>query len=368
MHDDSSRSHPLFEPYELGPLCLKNRVVMAPMTRSRADNPDRAATPLVGTYYEQRASAGLIISEGTQVSPRAIGYLNTPGVHSEAQIKGWRHVTKRVHASKGLIFAQLWHVGRISHTDHLDGQAPLAPSAINAEVKNYTPRGLKDTSTPEAMSLEQIAETQREFVHAAQSALSAGFDGVEIHAANGYLFHQFFSRCSNRREDAYGGSRSNRIRFLIELLEQLDQAGVPLERVGVRLNPSAHRYQGILIDEETMPTFEALATRLNDFGLSYLHLCEPFSDVSDVPHAEVKIARRFRPIYQGTLMINAGFDAEKARGVIDRGEADLVAFGKPFISNPDLVRRMRDQIPLTPWDTKTFYTSGPRGYIDYRVA
>lgn len=365
MSQETGTRHPLFEPFSLGSLQLSNRIVMAPMTRSRADNPERVATPMMGTYYEQRASAGLIISEGTQVSPRAVGYLNTPGMHSDEQVEGWKHVTARVHARQGKIFAQLWHVGRISHEDLLGGQTPLAPSAIKAESKSYTKQGFKPTSTPLAMSMSQIEETQADFVRAAKNALRAGFDGVELHAANGYLFHQFFSRCSNTREDDYGGSRENRARFLFETLDAMREAGVPLERVGVRLNPSGHGFLGMEVDEETMPTFEHIVTRLNDYPIAFLHLCEPFNDVSDVPHAETQVARRFRPLYDGVLMTNSGFDREKAQRFLDEGWADLVAFGKPFISNPDLVARLEQGAELATWDSDTFYTPGPRGYIDY---
>ncbi len=361
-------SDSLFEPFSLGKIELQNRVAMAPMTRSRADNPERAATPLIGTYYEQRASAGLLISEGTQVSTEAVGYINTPGIHSEAQIQGWRHVTARVHAKNGKIFAQLWHVGRISHTEHLGGKEPLAPSAINANAKSFISEGFVDTSTPRAMTTEDIKRTQQDFAQAALNAFEAGFDGVEIHAANGYLFHQFFTRCSNQRTDEYGGSRENRMRFLFETLDVMKEQGVDLTRVGVRLNPSAHNFNGTSVDEDTIPTFEAIVTRLNDYPLAYLHLCEPFNDVSEVPHAETQIARRFRPLYKGVLMINCGFDAEKAQQFIDEGLADMVAFGKPFISNPDLVERMKHNKPLAKWDTSTFYTTGPKGFIDYPKA
>ncbi len=361
-------SDSLFEPFSLGKIELQNRVAMAPMTRSRADNPERAATPLIGTYYEQRASAGLLISEGTQVSTEAVGYINTPGIHSEAQIQGWRHVTARVHAKNGKIFAQLWHVGRISHTEHLGGKEPLAPSAINANAKSFISEGFVDTSTPRAMTTEDIRRTQQDFAQAALNAFEAGFDGVEIHAANGYLFHQFFTLCSNQRTDEYGGSRENRMRFLFETLDVMKEQGVDLARVGVRLNPSAHNFNGTSVDEDTIPTFEAIVTRLNDYPLAYLHLCEPFNDVSEVPHAETQIARRFRPLYKGVLMINCGFDAEKAQQFIDEGLADMVAFGKPFISNPDLVERMKHNKPLAKWDTSTFYTTGPKGFIDYPKA
>ena len=294
----------LFSPYICGPIHMKNRVVMAPMTRSRCDNEEHTVTPMVGTYYKQRASAGLMISEGTQVSPRAVGYINTPGIYSKMQVESWRHVTESVHAHDGKIFAQLWHVGRVSHSDHLNGLPPLAPSAINSEGKSFTKNGFVKTSTPEAMTVAQIKATQQDFVQAAKNALEAGFDGVELHAANGYLFHQFFTLCSNTRTDEYGGSHDNRMRFLTEMLDEFDAAGIDLQRVGVRLNPSAHHYHGIEVGTDTIPMFEAIVKRLNTYNLCYLHLCEPFTDVSNVPHAEPHIARRFRPLYDGVLMLS----------------------------------------------------------------
>lgn len=357
----------LLQPYQSKNLDLPNRVVMAPMTRSRADNPEKKPTAdLQGEYYALRASAGLIITEGSQVSEQAVGYINTPGIHSEAQVAGWKEVTKKVHAAGGRIFIQLWHVGRISHPDFHNGELPLAPSALNPEAKSFTPQGFKHTVTPRAMTLEEIETTIQDFAKAARNALKAGFDGVEIHASNGYLFHQFFSATSNHRTDAYGGSIEKRARFLFDVLDAVKQE-IPTGKIGLRMNPSLNGIFGMTMDEETIPTFDYLINKLNSYDLAYLHLSEPFNDVSDIPYAETEIAKRYRPMYQGTLMINAGFDQEKGNAVIERGDADLVSFGKPYISNPDLVERFAQNIPLTEWDDKTFYTPGKKGYLDYPV-
>lgn len=359
------KTQALLQPLQMGPLHLPNRVVMAPMTRSRAANPENKATgELQGTYYAQRASAGLIITEGSQVSKRAVGYINTPGIHSAAQVEGWKAVTQQVHEAGGRIFIQLWHVGRMSHPDFHNGQLPLAPSAINPGGKSYTPEGFKDTVAPKAMSLEEIKQTIDDFRQAAKHAVEAGFDGVEIHSSNGYLFHQFFNRSSNHRTDSYGGSIENRARFLFEVLDAVKQE-IPEERIGVRLNPSLHGAFGMTLDEETIPTFDYIVNKLNDYHLAYLHLSEPFTDVSGIPHAEPEIARHYRPIYKGVLMINNGFDRESGNRVLEDGLADLVAFGKPYISNPDLVERFEQNIPLTEWDQETFYTPGEKGYLDY---
>jgi N-ethylmaleimide reductase len=223
----------LIEPYQLGPITLKNRLVMAPMTRSRADNPEHAAGELHAVYYAQRASAGLIISEGTQVSRQAVGYVNTPGIYAEAQVAGWKKVTAAVHAKGGRIFAQLWHVGRMSHPDFHDGALPVAPSAINPQDKSFTPQGFKDTVTPRALELAEIKAIVQDFKNAAANAVKAGFDGIEIHASNGYLFHQFFAACANVRTDEYGGSIENRARFLFEVLDAVQEV-IGLNRVGGR--------------------------------------------------------------------------------------------------------------------------------------
>lgn len=354
----------LLQSYVMGDLTLKNRIVMAPMTRSRADNDQHKPTAIHETYYKQRAGAGLIITEGSQVSEQAVGYIHTPGIYSAEQVAGWKKVTQTVHDEGGKIFIQLWHVGRISHPDFHNGAKPLAPSAVNPHAKAYTYEGFKDTVEPKAMTLAEIKQTQQDFVEAAKNAKEAGFDGVEIHSSNGYLFHQFFNIKSNVREDEYGGSRENRARFFFETLDLMQEVW-PTNRIGVRLNPSLHLGQGIEATEETIPTFDYIIDRLNDYDLAYLHLSEPFTDVSDVPFLETHIAKRYRPIYKGTLMINKGFDQESGNTILREKQADLVAFGKAFISNPDLPQRFALNAPITPWDENTFYTQGEKGYIDY---
>ena len=339
---------------------------MAPMTRSRADNPENAPTDLHVEYYRQRSTAGLIISEGSQVSKRAVGYIHTPGIYSKAQVEGWKKVTEAVHEEGGKIFIQLWHVGRMSHPDFHNGELPLAPSALNPNSKSFTPEGFKETVAPKAMTVEEIRQTIADFQQAAKNAVEAGFDGVEIHSSNGYLFHQFFNRTSNTRTDEYGGSKENRARFFFEVLDAIKEV-VPENRIGARFNPSLHEVFGMTLDEETIPTFDYIIERLNEYDLAYVHLSEPFTDVSKVPHAEPHIAKRYRPKYNGTLIINSEFDQEKGNKVIEEGLADLVAYGKLFISNPDLPERFAQNAPLTEWDSKTFYTTGEKGYIDYPV-
>lgn len=346
-------------------LPLDNRVVMAPMTRSRADNEGNVPTnDLHGLYYEQRASAGLIITEGSQVSKQAVGYVNTPGIYSKAQVEGWKKVTERVHKKGGKIFIQLWHVGRISHPDFHDGELPLAPSAINANAEVYTPEGQKKTVTPKAMTKEDIKQTIEDFKNAALNAVEAGFDGIEIHASNGYLFHQFFNKFTNERTDEYGGSIENRARFFFEVLDAI-KAVLPEKMIGTRFNPSLHGTFGMEMDEETIPTFEYIIKKLNDYNLAYIHLSEPFTDVSDIPYAVEHIAKHFRPLYNGTLMINAGFDEASGNTIIEEGNADLVAFGKLYISNPDLVERFTFDKEMAEWDENTFYVPGAKGYTDY---
>ncbi len=359
-----SKVQPLLKEIIIADLKLKNRIVMAPMTRSRANNPENRPTQLHATYYEQRSSAGLIITCGSQVSKKAIGYINTPGIYSEAQIDGWKLVTEAVHKKDGKIFLQLWHVGRISHPDFHKGESPLAPSAINPKSKSFTLEGFKDTVTPEAMTSDDIKQTIQDFKKAAINAIRAGFDGVEIHSSNGYLFHQFFTKCSNIRTDEYGGSIENRVRFLFDVIEAIKEK-IPENRIGVRLNPSWHGMSGITIDEETIPTFDYIVEQLNQYNLAYLHLSEPFTDVSNVRFAEPNIAKHYRPIYKGNLMINSGFNQDKGNQVIDEGFADLVVFGKLFISNPDLPKRFELNAKLARWHQSTFYTPGEKGYIDY---
>lgn len=362
-----STKQDLLKSYNLGGLSLSNRVVMAPMTRGRANNSENKPTgDLHAEYYKQRASAGLIISEGSQISKDAVGYINTPGIFTEEQIRGWKEVTQEVHTANGKIFIQLWHVGRMSHPDFHNGELPIAPSAINPNEKSFTPEGFKDTVTPREMTLEDIKTTVSDFKTAAKNAVEAGFDGVEIHSSNGYLFHQFFNATSNERKDEYGGSIENRAKILFEVLDAVKEV-IPENKIGVRLNPSMHGIFGSIMDEETIPTFDYIIEKLNDYNLAYLHLSEPFTDVSHLPFAETQIAKRYRPMYKGTIIVNGGFDQEKGNMVIADGDADMVAFGKPFISNPDLVERFSQNIPLDEWDESTFYTGGAEGYTDYKV-
>lgn len=354
----------LFTPYDLSGLTLQNRMVMAPMTRSRSNNEGNVATALTAAYYAQRATAGLIVTEGTFISKKGVGFINVPGIYSDDQVAGWKLVTDAVHAKGGKIFAQIWHVGRLSHPDLHNGELPLAPSAINPHAKAYTEKGFVDTVVPREMTVSDIQQTIRDFTNAAANAVRAGFDGVEIHAANGYLLHQFFNGCSNQRTDAYGGSIENRARILFEMLDAL-KAVIPMKRVGIRLNPSLHNGQGMLVDELTIPTHEYIVQQMNGYGLAYLHLTEPFVPVDDVSHAVTQVAKHFRPLYKGTLIINKGFDKVKAIKVLEDGDADLVAFGVPFIANPDLVKRYETDAPLNTADPATFYVPGAKGYTDY---
>lgn len=359
-----SKEQNLLQSFNLKGLALKNRVIMAPMTRSRADNEAKKPMDMHATYYRQRASAGLIIAEGSQVSPRGVGYVNTPGIHSNEQVEAWKKVTKAVHEEGGKIFLQLWHVGRMSHPDFHNGEKPLAPSAINPNAQSYTPDGFKDTVTPKEMTREEIKLTIQEFKTAGKNAMDAGFDGVEIHSSNGYLIHQFFNNSSNQRTDDYGGSKENKAKLFFEIIDAI-KVFVPENRIGVRLNPSLHGIFGMQADEETIPTFEYIVNRLNDYNLAYLHLSEPFNEVSEYDFLVTNIAQHFRPIYKGNLMINAGFSQESGNRVIEEGHADLVAFGKLFISNPDLPIRFEKNAPLADWDEDTFYVPGEKGYIDY---
>ncbi|WP_057939576.1 alkene reductase [Algoriphagus resistens] len=356
---------PLVQPITLaGGLELKNRIWMAPMTRSRADNPANKPFEIHEKYYAQRASAGLIITEGSQVSTEGVGYINTPGIYSDAQVEGWKGVTKAVHDKGGKIFIQLWHVGRISHPDFHDGNLPLAPSAINPNEKSFTPEGFKETVTPKEMTRAEIKQTIEDFKNAGKNAMEAGFDGIEIHSSNGYLLHQFFNATSNVRRDEYGGSIENRAKILFEIIEALKEV-MPEQKIGLRLNPSLNGAFGMTADQETIPTFEYIVRKLNDYDLAYLHLSEPFSDVSAITYLVSHIAKHFRPLYKGTLVINGGFDQEKGNKVIEQGDADAVAYAKLYISNPDLVERFEQNAELASPDKDTFYTPGEKGYTDY---
>lgn len=356
----------LLKSFEIGNLTLKNRLVMAPLTRSRANNSGRVPNDLMVEYYRQRSGAGLIITEGSQISERAIGYINTPGIHTPAQVEGWKKVTEAVHEEDGKIFIQLWHCGRMSHPKFHDGEKPLAPSAVNPNSKSFTPDGLEDTVEPKEMTVAEIHETVNEYKKAAENAKEAGFDGVEIHSSNGYLIHQFFNENSNLRTDDYGGSIKNRARFLFEVIDALCEVWDE-NRIGVRLNPSLHNDFGIIATPETIPTFDHIVEKLNAYDLAYVHFTEPPASVKETGFLVADIAKHYRPLYSGTLMINGGFDQEKGNKIIEDGSADLVAYGRLFISNPDLPQRFEKNAELQEWDKDTFYTPGEKGYTDYPI-
>jgi N-ethylmaleimide reductase len=353
----------LLEPVTLGSLELPNRIIMAPLTRSRADNPGRVPTELHAEYYRQRAGAGLIISEGVVVSERGIGYMHTPGLYSDEQTEGWKKVTGAVHGAGGRIFAQLWHVGSISHPDYLGGKLPLGPSDVNPGLPVRTPEGRKMSVAPKAMSKEEIGETIEEFRSAARRAVEAGFDGVEIHSSNGYLIHQFFANSTNLRTDEYGGSLENRTRFYFGILDAILSV-LPSDRVGSRLNPMYSGRAGIEMDEATLPTFEYIVKRLNEYRLGYVHISRPFFPVES-PHLIDDVPGHFRKIYKGHLMVNGVYDRESGEEVLLEGKADSVCFGRPFISNPDLVDRIRNNYPWVQADVTSYYRPGPEGYTTW---
>jgi N-ethylmaleimide reductase len=346
----------LFTPFRVGPYELANRMVMAPMTRSRAVEGE-VPSPLAPGYYAARAGAGLIVSEGAQVSEQGRGYVHTPGIHTDAQVEGWRVVTEAVHAARGRIFLQLWHVGRVSHPSLQPGGArPVAPSAIGIEGTTFTAEGPRPFVTPRALERDEIRGVVEQFEAAARRAYQAGFDGVELHGANGYLIDQFLRDGANHRRDEYGGSVQNRVRFLVEVAEAV--AGVwGGDRVGVRLSPLATNNG--MHDRDPVATFSYAAYALNRLGLAYLHVVEPLGGPAP------RVSPALRAIFRGALVANGGYGRDTADAALARGEADLVSFGVPFLANPDLVRRFREGAPLNTPDRATFYTGGERGYTDY---
>ncbi len=348
---------PLFTPFQLGPLTLPNRIVMAPMTRSRAAG-GNAQTELNARYYAQRASAGLIITEASQVTPAGQGYVRTPGIHSAEQIAGWRLVTDAVHRAGGRIFLQLWHVGRVSHTSFQpDGGAPVAPSAIAAKGMSYTTQGPQALSTPRALELHEIPEVVAQFAQGARNAKAAGFDGVELHGANGYLIDQFLRDGSNQRTDAYGGSVANRVRFLVEATDAV--VGVwGAERVGVRLSPQGAFND--MNDSDPAATFGHAAAELGARKLAYLHLVEPIG-VNGAPPLGPLLRQRFG----GPIILNGGYGRDSAAEALAAGAAELISFGAIYLANPDLPDRFAQSAPLNKPDPATFYTEGEKGYTDY---
>jgi N-ethylmaleimide reductase len=344
----------LLSSYRLGNLELKNRMVLAPMTRSRAID-GNVPNPLAATYYAQRAGAGLIVTEATQVSPQGVGYVRTPGIHSEAQVAGWRKVTDAVHAAGGKIFIQLWHVGRISHPDFHQGELPVAPSAINPEADVYTPLGPKKTVTPRALAEAELPFIVEQFRKGAENAKAAGFDGVEVHGANGYLLDQFTRDGANRRTDAYGGNVENRARLPLEVVDAV--IGVwGRERVGYRISPNSPF--NAMSDSNPAATFAYLAEQLGKRQIGYLHVVDPIADAN-------RLSPLLRRKFDGSYIVNGGFTAETAEAAIRSGEADLVAFGASYLANPDLPERFRKRAPLNQPDTTTFYQGEAKGYTDY---
>jgi N-ethylmaleimide reductase len=351
----------LFSPYQLGDLALPNRIVMAPMTRSRAEE-GNVPGPMAVTYYVQRASAGLIITEGSQVSPQGVGYVRTPGIHSAEQVAGWRKVTDAVRRAGGRIFIQLWHVGRVSHPDFLGGALPGAPSALPVEGYVHTPEGKKQIPVPRALETDEVPDIIRQFRQGAENAKAAGFDGVEIHGANGYLLDQFLRSGSNKRTDQYGGSLENRARLPLEVTKAV--IGVwGGDRVGYRISP--HFGAHSISDANPRETFSYFTKELNKTGLGYLHLIESIGGRFGVAPPEARMGTDLRRIFERTFILNGGYDLSTGNEAIARGEADLIAFGVPFLANPDLPERLRQNAPLNEPDMATFYLGEAKGYTDY---
>jgi N-ethylmaleimide reductase len=355
----------LFTPVKLGELELSSRIVMAPMTRNRASNPGRVPTPLMAEYYRQRAGAGLIIAEATHASPEGVGYPDTPGILSPEQVAGWRAVTDAVHAAGGRIVLQIWHVGRASHPAYQPGGvAPVAPSAIAPKGQVYTPQGLQPYVTPRALETDEVPVIVEDFARGAANAKAAGFDGVEVHAANGYLIDQFLRDGTNRRTDRYGGNVANRARFLLEVTRAMRDVWGP-GRVGVRLSPSGTFND--MFDSTPCRTFGYASAALNRLDLAYLHVINP--DESDLRHAppgwQPVSAPFFRTVFRGPVIAAGGYSAHSAEAALSGGAADAVAFARPFIANPDLVERFHRSAPLATADAATFYGGGEKGYVDY---
>jgi len=351
----------ILTPYKLGDLELSNRMVMAPMTRSRAVE-GNAPGPLSVTYYGQRATAGLIITEGSQVSAQGVGFSRTPGIYTREQVAGWKEVTGAVHRAGGKIFLQLWHVGRMSHPDFLGGKLPVAPSALPVNEEIHTPQGKKMIPVPRALETGEIPEIVRQFRNGAKHAKAAGFDGVEIHGANGYLLDQFLRDGSNRRTDRYGGSLENRSRLPLQVTSAV--AGVwGAKRVGYRMSPhfSAHA----MSDTNPRETFAHLARELSRTGIGYIHLVEPVGGRLGSTEPAMQMAPLIRKEFDGTLMLNGGYDARSATDAIESGLCDLISFGVLFLANPDLPERFRRNSPLNQADIATFYTGEETGYTNY---
>ncbi|MGY4823490.1 alkene reductase [Stutzerimonas chloritidismutans] len=364
----------LFTPASLGSFALRNRIVLPPLTRSRSSQPGNIPNAVMATYYQQRASAGFMVTEGIQIEPRGQGYAWTPGIHSPEQVEGWKAVTQAVHAEGGVIFAQLWHVGRVSHTSlQPGGEQPVAPSAIPAtNVKVFIETGpgegaLVEPSMPRALSNAEVKELVQLYAQAARNAMDAGFDGIEIHCANGYLVNQFISAHTNSRTDEYGGSLQNRLRFLREVVQAIADA-IGAERMGVRFAPlfastdEERVYLG-LVEQDPHETYIEAVKILQTIGVAYVSLAE--ADWDSAPELPISFRQAVRAAFSGTIIYAGKYTPERAAAAVEAGWADLIAFGRPFIANPDLPARIANGWPMNPLDASSMYGGTEKGYIDY---
>ncbi len=354
----------LFSKYSLENLELKNRMVMSPMTRCRAIG--NIPNDLMATYYEQRSGAGLIITEGVAPSANGLGYARIPGVYNEAQVDGWKKVAEAVHNKGGKIFMQLMHTGRASHPNNMEAGAEIvAPSPVALSGQMYTDQaGMQDYPVPREMTLEDIEQAQNEFVQAAKNAIAAGFDGVEIHGANGYLVDQFINTASNKRTDQYGYSMENRSRFALEVAQKVADA-IGKEKTGIRLSPYG-AFNDMEQFEGMEDTFEYLAAEIDKIGLAYIHIVD--HSAMGAPEVKDSVKVKMRNAFTGTFIVSGGFDKETAESALQAGKGDLVAFGRPFLANPDLVYRYENDLPMNDLNMDTFYTPGEEGYTDYLFA
>ncbi len=362
----TARPQPLFTPVQMGKLQLPNRIIMAPLTRMRAANPGHVPSELHVEYYAQRASAGLIIGECTEISPDAYGWADTPGLWSAEQVRGWRAVTEAVHQKGGLMYAQLWHTGAMSHPDFFDGALPMSASDVNPEQESVTPLGKKPTVAPRPMSKNEIRRAVAEFGTAAKNAMEAGFDGVQIQANYLYLIAQFVNSATNLRQDEYGGSTVNRARFLFEITETVLEQVEP-GRVGIKIGPM-HLSGPFAANAHTLPDIEYVIKKLNDYDLAHLLLMGATTDFTGSPLEELAgdgMFQHFRPLYQGHLIANVEMTQERGNRLIEAGLADSIAFGRPYIANPDLPMHFLTGAPLNEVSWPTVYASGPKGYSDY---
>jgi N-ethylmaleimide reductase len=359
------RSMPsLFDPVDLGAIRASNRILMAPLTRARATR-DHVPTPIMAEYYRQRATAGLIISEATGISREGLGWPNAPGLWTAEQVEAWRPVTAAVHEAGGRIVAQLWHMGRLVHPSFLDGAAPVSSSATTAPDLAHTNSGKQPYGQARALDVAEIPRLLDDYAKAAANAIRAGFDGIQIHAANGYLIDQFLRDNSNLRDDDYGGPVENRIRLLGEVTRAVADA-IGNDRTAVRLSPSGE-FQGVN-DSDPFSLFPAAARLLSDIGIAFLELREPPTDGWLAKADIAPVAPHIREQFAGPLVLNSDYDGPRAQRTLDAGEADAIAFGRSFIANPDLPRRIAENLPLTANNAATMYLNGPEGYIDYPAA